>query len=205
MVFAICSTITGARPSEGSSSKMAQGLPISVRAMVSICCSPPDMCAPERVAHAGQIRKQPEQLLRRPFGRTRARRLSADLEVLHYAEIGEYAPLLGHVAQAEAGDLIGSSLLDAAAVEADLARQRPHQADQGFQRGGFARAVAAQQHHDFAALCRQAEVVKDMRAAVGAVDALHLKHARPQRRCPSPDTLPAPPDRRARRPACLRR
>ncbi len=34
-------TIFGDSPSEGSSSRISEGLPISVRAMVSICCSPP--------------------------------------------------------------------------------------------------------------------------------------------------------------------
>ena len=48
MVFAICSTITGATPSEGSSSNTSRGLPISVRATVSICCSPPLIWAPRR-------------------------------------------------------------------------------------------------------------------------------------------------------------
>ena len=42
------STITGATPSDGSSSATSSGLPISVRATVSICCSPPLICAPRR-------------------------------------------------------------------------------------------------------------------------------------------------------------
>jgi mRNA degradation ribonuclease J1/J2 len=35
-------TTTGATPSTGSSSSNSDGLPISVRPMVSICCSPPE-------------------------------------------------------------------------------------------------------------------------------------------------------------------
>ena len=46
--FAICSTMIGASPSDGSSSSTQRGLPIRVRAMVSICCSPPDMRPPGR-------------------------------------------------------------------------------------------------------------------------------------------------------------
>src|SRR6516164_667549 len=48
MVLAICSTIKGATPSDGSSSSTSDGLPISVRATVSICCSPPLMRPPGR-------------------------------------------------------------------------------------------------------------------------------------------------------------
>ena len=70
MVLAICSTITGATPSDGSSSSTSSGLPISVRATVSICCSPPLMWAPSRSGMSAEIGKEREQLLRRP-GRRR--------------------------------------------------------------------------------------------------------------------------------------
>jgi hypothetical protein len=36
------STITGARPSDGSSISSTEGLPISARPIASICCSPPE-------------------------------------------------------------------------------------------------------------------------------------------------------------------
>ena len=39
----ICSTSCGARPIEGSSSRMVSGLDISARPMAHICCSPPDV------------------------------------------------------------------------------------------------------------------------------------------------------------------
>ena len=44
----ICSTIFGDNPSDGSSSSTSDGLPIKVRAIVSICCSPPLMRPPWR-------------------------------------------------------------------------------------------------------------------------------------------------------------
>ena len=40
------STITGARPSDGSSISSTDGLPISARPIASICCSPPDSWLP---------------------------------------------------------------------------------------------------------------------------------------------------------------
>ena len=48
MASTICSTIFGDSPSDGSSSSTSDGLPISVRAMVSICCSPPLIRPPGR-------------------------------------------------------------------------------------------------------------------------------------------------------------
>ena len=48
MASTICSTIFGDNPSDGSSSSTSDGFPIKVRAMVSICCSPPLMRPPWR-------------------------------------------------------------------------------------------------------------------------------------------------------------
>jgi len=54
---AICSTITGAIPSEGSSSRSSVGLPIKVRAMVSICCSPPESALPRLCRRSSKFGK----------------------------------------------------------------------------------------------------------------------------------------------------
>ena len=45
-IMKVRSTMTGAMPSEGSSRSSNLGLPMSVRAIVSICCSPPDSSLP---------------------------------------------------------------------------------------------------------------------------------------------------------------
>ncbi len=42
MISKICSTSSGASPSEGSSSSNTRGLAMSARAIAHICCSPPD-------------------------------------------------------------------------------------------------------------------------------------------------------------------
>jgi len=47
----------GARPSLGSSSRIRRGLPISVRAMVSICCSPPLIWLPRRERMGARLGK----------------------------------------------------------------------------------------------------------------------------------------------------
>ena len=57
IMCAICSTMTGATPSEGSSSKTKKGLPIKVRATVSICCSPPLMLPPGRCGISPRLGK----------------------------------------------------------------------------------------------------------------------------------------------------
>ena len=57
-------TISGAKPSEGSSSSSSSGLPIKVRPIVSICCSPPRQIAalrPARPAAPGTARTPPRR------------------------------------------------------------------------------------------------------------------------------------------------
>ena len=56
---ATCWTITGARPSVGSSITSSIGFSSSARAIASICCSPPDSSAPPlrcRSASRGNVR-----------------------------------------------------------------------------------------------------------------------------------------------------
>ena len=110
MVCAICSTISGATPSDGSSSSTSSGLPISVRATVSICCSPPLMRPPSRSGISARLGNSANSLFRRPGRRRRsvgeaARRLAADVEIFHHGEIGEDAPVLRREAQAAPRDL----------------------------------------------------------------------------------------------------
>jgi hypothetical protein len=55
---ATCSTIIGARPSVGSSITSSLGSSSSARPIASICCSPPESCAPpwpRRSARRGNI------------------------------------------------------------------------------------------------------------------------------------------------------
>ena len=64
-----CSTIRGARPSEGSSSSSTRGPAISARPIASICCSPPES-RPARLA--GALGEDREQLVHPARGRARA-------------------------------------------------------------------------------------------------------------------------------------
>ena len=107
MAAIICSTMRGAKPSEGSSSSSSDGLPISVRAIASICCSPPDMRAPGPMTQLRQIGKDREQLFRRPERRAGARRAAADAEVFRDRQVGEDAPVLRHIAETQTDDGVG--------------------------------------------------------------------------------------------------
>ena len=58
-IASTCCTITGARPSVGSSITSSRGLSSSARAIASICCSPPESSAPPfdlRSARRGNVR-----------------------------------------------------------------------------------------------------------------------------------------------------
>ena len=60
----ICLTISGASPSEGSSSSSSRGRLISARPIASICCSPPDSVPPRcrrrssRIGNSAKTRRQ---------------------------------------------------------------------------------------------------------------------------------------------------
>ena len=117
-----CSTTSGASPSDGSSSSSSSGLPISVRAIVSICCSPPDRKPPCRSRKLAQLGEQLVHALdgpRPPRGRTRAAR---DVEILPHRQLGEDAAVLGHEADAGARHPVGRPAGDVAPLPHDAAR-----------------------------------------------------------------------------------
>jgi hypothetical protein len=76
-------------------------------------------------------------------GASGARRLAPDLEVLGHREVGEDAPVLGHVAEAESRDLVRRAPVDARASK----RTSPSALDEAHQRlerSRLAGAVAAE-------------------------------------------------------------
>ena len=91
-------------PSEGSSSRMASGLPIRVRAMASIFCSPPDIAAPRRSLIAARVGKSAKRRSSSQAGSCRLAAAAPDLEVFRDGQLGEDAPVLGNVAEAEPRD-----------------------------------------------------------------------------------------------------
>jgi hypothetical protein len=144
--------------------------------MVSICCSPPDIRPPGRSRMRARLGNSlnsfssvqtgtPARAACRPTSR-----FSID------RQFGEDAPLLRHIAQAEARDAIGWQALDALAGEAHFATGRRHQPHDRFHRRRLARAVAAEQRHDLARAHFERDAVQDMGAAVEGVQIGDLQH-----------------------------
>ena len=123
--------------------------------------------------------------------------LAPDLEVLGHRQVGEDAPVLGHVAEPEPGDLVRRAPVDARAFEANLARARLDEAHQRLERGRLAGAVAAEEGDDFAPVDREVEAEQDLRPAVAGAQAARFKHRQ--------GTPRAPWGRRAPRRACPKR
>ena len=107
----------GASPSDGSSSSTQLGLPIRVRAMVSICCSPPDMRPPGRSRMRARLGKSAKSFSSVQAGAPSRAACRPTSRFSITVQLGEDAPLLRHVAEAEPRDAIGRQALDAPALE----------------------------------------------------------------------------------------
>jgi len=118
MIWRICDTIRGISPSVGSSSRMILGSSIMARAIASICCSHPKACrrpgcAARRARGVGEHRVEQRRLPL--FGDAVA--VEPGAQVLHNREQAEDAPVLRHIADAEAGKLVRGQAGDGIAVE----------------------------------------------------------------------------------------
>ena len=202
-IASTCCTITGARPSVGSSITSSRGLSSSARAIASICCSPPESSAPPfdlRSARRGNVAVG---ALDGPRALARSRRQPEML--VHGQRRPDPAPLR-HVADAEPRDPVRRQPDQLLAQEADAAR-RAHQARDRVAERGLAHAVSAH-HGKHAPLQRQRHLLQRVRAAVVDVQLLDREHGtglRPalMRAPPGPCRSPALPDRSRSRPACL--
>ena len=96
--------MSGARPSDGSSSSSSRGRLISARAMASICCSPPDMRAGRLVAALAEAGERLVPALEVGVDLAVLAGDGAEPEVLVDGEVAEGAPALRHVGDARAGD-----------------------------------------------------------------------------------------------------
>ena len=171
----ICSTIFGDSPSEGSSSSTSDGLPIRVRAMVSICCSPPLMRPPGRLRISARFGNSVNSFSRVQCGAFGLHRLAADFEIFVDREIGEDAPLFRHIAEAAADDRMGRLIRDVLALEHDAAAALRDQPDDGAKGGGLAGAVAPEQCDHLALADLERDVEQDVGGAVMAVEILNAE------------------------------
>jgi hypothetical protein len=90
-------------------------------------------------------------------------------------EVGKDAHVLGHIGDVELGNRRRGQARDVLLAKADAALAGLPQAHDGAQRGGLARAIAAQQHGDLAARHSQVHAVQDVIGADMGVHALELQ------------------------------
>ena len=95
---------------------------MSVRAIVSICCSPPDIRPPCRSRMTPRLGKSANSRSGVHVGASGARRLAPDFQVLRHGEVGEDAPVLRDVPEPRPGDRVGLEPVDPPAVERDRRR-----------------------------------------------------------------------------------
>ena len=81
------------------------------------------------------------------------------------------------VAQTQPGTAVDWHALDGLAVQPNVARARPHQADNHVKRGGLACAIWPQQAHHLALAHHQRDILHHMAAAVGFAELLGLQVA----------------------------
>ena len=138
------------------------------------------------VAHGGEVGEEGEQTLGCPGRAAVAGGEAADFEVFHHGKLGEDAAVLGDVAEAGAGDGVGFASGDVLAGEGDAPGGGADEADEGFEGGGFAGAVAAEQDEGAARGNMEAESLQDVGAAVMGVQGLEMQHQWPPVVAPEP-------------------
>ena len=197
-------TMTGAKPSEGSSSRIASGLPMSVRAMASICCSPPDICPPRRPRISARLGKRSNSRSRVQERMAAVACLAADFQVLVNRQVGENTAVLRHVAEPEPGDAVSGPARDGLALEGEGFGPRRDQPHDGFEGRGLAGAVAADQRHHLAGFHLKRKSEQDLRAAIARRQVGECREAtvigRGPPRARRPDRPAAPSGRRGSRP-----
>jgi hypothetical protein len=119
-------------------------------------------------------REQREHVVERPAPE-RAGALEPELQVLLDRQRGEDLAVLGDVADAGVGDLVGAQPGDALPLEQDLADglDQPHD---GLARGGAAHAVPAEQAHDLTGPHLEVHALQDVALAVEGVEVAHGEH-----------------------------
>src|SRR5262249_16405152 len=154
-----CSTIMGASPSVGSSTRRRSGLPIRRRPIVRISCSPPLAPREELVAAlagpavlAGAV--------------PRPGPLVPHEQVLANGDGGKDSALLRDVAEPQPRHPVRRQTLDGALLEEHAATRRPHQPHDALARAGLAHAVSAEEAHDVARVDLEAHPVGGVRLAV---------------------------------------
>ena len=151
IVSKTCSTSTGARPIDGSSSSSNRGRAMSARPIASICCSPPDKRSRLLREAFLQAREQIEDPIHvgRDLGLVVAQE-GSELEILGDRHPREDPPALWALGNASLRNLVTLQARDPLAFEVNLAALWPQQPGDRAHRGRLAGTVAADERDDLA-------------------------------------------------------
>ena len=144
------STITGAKPSEGSSSRKIAGRDISARPIANICCSPPERLPARWLGPLAQSREIRENPIKALMHFRRRATVGADLQVLPDRECGKYAASFRRIANAETNDLERLQAFQRLAVEQDITLGIIHHAEDRLERTALSGAVGTHDRHRLA-------------------------------------------------------
>ena len=101
--------------------------------------------------------------------------VGAHIKVLVHRHVQEHMASLRHLCKAAFHDLVGAHAFDAFALVQHIAGAGLQKAGNGFQGGGFARAVGTDQGDDLARVDGERDILYGVDVAVVDVDAVHLQ------------------------------
>ncbi len=102
--------------------------------------------------------------------------ICAKRQILLHGKLGEYAPPLGNLRKAKADDPVRLHMADGLATKRNLALFGPQQTGDGVQRGGFTRAVRADERNDLALVHLERNALDGIDRAVIYNKILYGKH-----------------------------
>jgi hypothetical protein len=146
---------------------------MSVRAIVSICCSPPERVPPHLILTVTQYRKHLKDPLEGP-GAFPFLSLP-HLQILFHRQGRENNPILRNESYAHAGDLKGLLSSDVAPLEQDSAGAWGGKPDNAFQQGGFANSVSAENANDFALVDLDGHTEESVTDSIVRIDLVNLQ------------------------------
>ncbi len=100
----------------------------------------------------------------------------AEVQIFLDAHIGKDETPLGHLGNAEHDDFMRRKFVDGPAVPEDLPAPGAQDAADGHQRGGFARAVGADERDDLAVVHMERDVPQGLDIAVIGIHTAQFKH-----------------------------
>src|SRR6202030_2730516 len=169
ITWASSHTTSGASPWLGSSSSNTLGSLTSARAIASICCSPPESCAPLLPARWEQL----EQAVNGPDP---CRPALADADVLDDVEVGEDLPALGHIGDPGPGNTVRGPPRDLDPFKEHMParrRNQPHHCADGRR---LANPVAAEHGSDPPLWQSKIDALQYVAGAVMSVERLDRQH-----------------------------